>query len=95
MKPWTPEYTPYFYVGEQVLCVDALPGASVKNGNVYTVYSCECRINPANGLGPFCYVGVEGHGVKTHDWLTPRLFRSIERPVLMKFEKITDYIHAN
>ena len=91
----TPQYTPSFYVGEQVLCVDALPGAIVKNGLVYTVYSCECRINPANGFGPFCYVGVEGHGIKSHDWITPRLLRSIERPFLMTFEEATDYIHAN
>ncbi len=88
--------TPMFYVGEQVVCVDAHPTkATVKNGNVYTVYSCECRINPANNLGPFCYVGVFGHGIKTHDWLRPTLFRSIERPVMMEFEKMTDSIHAN
>lgn len=84
-----------FYVGEQVIAVDALPGACVQNGKVYTVYSCECRINPANGLGPFCYVGVQGHGVKTHNWLRPTIFRSIERPISMTFEKATDFIYAN
>lgn len=86
---------PSFYIGEQVVCVLAMPGATVKNGLVYTVYSCEWRINPANGLGPFEYVGVQGHGIKTHDWITPKLFRSIERPVMMQFEKATDFIHAN
>jgi hypothetical protein len=86
---------PLFYVGEEVICVDAHPCAQIKNGKTYTVYSCECRINPTNGLGPFCYVGVFGHGIKTHKWVRPTIFRSIERPVMMKFESMTDTIHAN
>jgi hypothetical protein len=89
------QHTPSFYVGEQVICVDALPGAIVKNGNVYTVYSCKCHINPANGTGPYCYVGVQGHGIKTHDSITPRIFRSIEKPIIMSFEKVEDFMHAN
>lgn len=86
-----------FYVGETVIAVDALPGSHIKNGLLYCVYSCECRINPANGLGPFWYVGVEREDYRSHDWLTPRLFASIDTPQLMVFERISKEqpIHAN
>jgi hypothetical protein len=86
-----------FYVGETVIAVNALPKSEIKNGTLYVVYSCECRINPANGLGPFWYVGVETDGYKSHAGITPRLFASIERPSLMVFEKINEStpIHVN
>lgn len=86
-----------FYVGETVVAVDAKPQSEIKNGKMYRVYSCECRINPANGLGPFWYVGVESNDYRSHDWLTPKLFASIDTPTLMVFEKINESqpIHAN
>lgn len=86
-----------FKIGEIVICVNAAPKAMVKNGLLYRVYSCESRINPANGKGPFWYVGVEREGYKSHDWVTPKLFASIDQPTLMQFEKINEEIsiHAN
>lgn len=95
----TKEYTPTegqpFYVGEHVIAVDALPGAGVKNGLVYVVYSCETGKGQDNNQ--YWYVGVEGNGYKSHNRITPRLFRSIEQLSLMMFEKVTKEqpIHAN
>lgn len=83
---------PPFYIGETVIAVDAIKGSVIKNGLIYRVYSCNFLINPANGLGPFWYVGVEREGFKSHDSLRPSIFRSIDKPVLMVFEKLTEQI---
>lgn len=68
MKP-----TP-FYSGQKVVAVDALPKSKFKNGTVYTVSECFWSINPVNGLGPFCYVGIVGHG----SWFRPSIFAPLE-----------------
>lgn len=68
-----------FYVGQDVIAVDAMPGSSIKNGQDYVVSSWEFRINPVNGLS-FWYIGVYGN----HIWLRPGIFAP--KP---KFEVIT------
>lgn len=83
-----------FYIGEKVICVDALPGATVKNGKHYTVYSCD--LDRCKG-GWYWYVGVEGNGIRTHNRIRPSIFRSIETVRLMEFSKLIKEqpIHAN
>jgi len=78
-----------FKVGGLCIAVDAHPKSCIKNGLIYRVYSYEERINPANGLGPFWYIGVERGDFKSHDWLTPRLFRPLV-DIPMKFEKLEE-----
>lgn len=78
-----------FYAGQKVIAVDAYPQSKFKNGEIYIVSSCHLSINPANGKGPFAYVGIIGH----HDWLRPSIFAPyLElKASIMTFEQIQKY----
>lgn len=82
------EFLP-FYAGQRVIAVDAMPESRIKNGQVYTVSCCHSSINPANGKGPFIYVGIVGH----HDWIRPGIFAPYEELTasIMTFEQIQEY----
>jgi len=62
-----------------------------KHGVVYTISECVSKINPANGLGPFVYVGIVGH-CNGGSYFTPKLFVPVEyfEASIMTFEKIQD-----
>jgi hypothetical protein len=69
---------PPFTVTEIVEGATALPGSNIKNGEKYIVYSCE-YVYCKNGNRYFWYVGVIAYngGYKSHDRLTPRLFKKL------------------
>lgn len=66
-----------FYINEEVIAVDAMKGSCIKNGLIYTVYSCHCRWCKD---GYYWYVGVICHvdGYKSHNSLRPSIFRSLD-----------------
>jgi hypothetical protein len=78
---------PPFYPGQKIVAVDAVPGAYFKNGTIYTCRTCHWSINPVNGLGPFCYIGVYGYD---GDWYRAAIFAPIEEAKLplMTFSEI-------
>jgi len=66
-----------FYIGQNVVAVDAVAGSRIKNGQNYIVTSCDYLMSPnpiANGKY-FWYVGVKG----SHKWLRPTIFAPIEQ----------------
>lgn len=63
-----------FYVGQKVIGNPAYP-RMVRNGKIYTITNCHLSINPANGTGPYWYVGATDC---KHDWLAPYLFLPIK-----------------
>lgn len=76
-----------FYIGQKVVGSNrVLPSSRIKKGAPYVIRVCECMINPANGLGPFWYVGVEEF--PDHDWLAPYLFVPIQEASIMTFSEI-------
>lgn len=75
-----------FYVGQKVVGNPDYPHM-VRNGKIYTITSCHLSINPANGTGPYWYVGVDANG---HDWLAPYLFLPIQEIPLMTFSQIQE-----
>jgi len=80
-----------FYLGQKVVGSDKVhPLSRIKKGQPYVIRLCESRINPANGLGPFWYVGIEEW--PEHDWLGPHLFSPLEEMKfpLMSFSKIRE-----
>lgn len=80
-----------FYSGQKVIGSDkVLPTSRIKKGHPYRIRICYSSINPANGLGPFWYVGVEEW--PEHNWLGPHLFSPIEecKLPLMSFSKIVE-----
>lgn len=82
-----------FYSGQKVVGSDkVLPKSRIKKGHPYTIRVCHNSINPANGLGPFWYVGV--NEFPDHDWLGPHLFSPIEemKLPLMTFSEIKESV---
>lgn len=81
-----------FYAGQKVIAVDAIPGSKFINGQKYTVSSCVSRINPANGMGPFTYVGIVGHADGGAHF-RPSIFAPYEELTasIMTFEQIQEY----
>lgn len=83
----TYKYAP-FYAGQEVVAVDAVPGSRFKNGQDYVVSACECKINPANGKGPFWYVGIVGHA-NGDAWFRPAIFApKISAAQFIEYEKV-------
>lgn len=73
---------PPFYIGQKVIGSGTVhPLSKIKKGQPYVISHCHYSINPANGTGPYWYIGIEGH----HDWLAPRLVV----PIIEEFKKIT------
>lgn len=79
-------YAP-FYVGQEVVAVDALPGSKFINGQDYIVAAIEYKINPVNGKGPFWYIGIIGHA-NGEAWFRPGIFASKQIVRFVKFEQI-------
>ena len=82
-----------FYVGQKVVGSNkVLPTSRIKKGHPYRIRVCFQSINPANGLGPFWYVGVDEW--PEADWLGPHLFSPIEEAKLplMTFSEIKESV---
>lgn len=79
-------YAP-FYVGQEVVAVDALPKSAFKNGQDYIVAAIEYKINPANGTGPYWYIGIVGHA-NGEAWFRPGIFAPKQTVQFLKFEQI-------
>lgn len=79
-------YAP-FYAGQEVVAVDALPGSAFKNGQDYIVSAIEYKINPANGLGPFWYIGIQGFN-NGEAWYRPSIFAPKQTVQFVQFETI-------
>lgn len=65
-----------FFVGQNVIAVDAHPGSSIKNGQQYIVTSCDyvpVGNQSSNGIWVW-YVGVTG----SHNRLRPSIFAPFE-----------------
>lgn len=80
---------PPFYTGQKVVAVDAHPKSNFKNGHIYIVRKSHWSINPSNGLGPFCYIGIEGI---EGDWYRSYIFAPLEeiKMPLMTLTKIQE-----
>lgn len=83
-----------FYAGQKVILHPDLSdkNRNCKHGITYIISECVSKINPANGLGPFIYVGIVGiHNGQS--WLSPTLFVPIEEleASIMTFEQIQQY----
>lgn len=79
-----------FYAGQRVVACHPHVGSAFINGNEYTIAACEYKINPANGKGPFWYVGIEGHKDGLC-WFNPKLFVPYTPPMKeVTFEKIVE-----
>lgn len=80
-----------FYAGQKVIAVDASPQSKFKNGITYIVSDCVSMINPANGLGPFVYVGIVGHA-NGGTYFRPSIFAPYEelKASIMTFEQIQE-----
>lgn len=76
---------PPFYVGQKVVgsSFASEHRSKIKKGHPYTITHCHLSINPANGTGPYWYVGYDG--VESHAWLTPKLFD----PIIENFQSIS------
>lgn len=87
-----------FYAGQEVVAVDAMPTSDFKNGTDYIIHSCHYSINPANGLGPFWYVGIVGFATwRGLGWYRPGIFapkQTIFKEVAFEIEK-PEVISAN
>jgi len=82
-----------FHTGQKVVGSDKVhPNSRVKKGHPYTIKVCHSSINPANGLGPFWYVGV--HELPGNDWTAPWLYSPIEecKMPLMTFSEIKESV---
>ncbi len=85
---------PPFYVGEDVVAVDAHPQSYFKNGQDYVISAVEYRFgNPHHPVGrvtKYWYVGIVGfaNGIATY---RPSIFASKTKGVnIMTFEKIAE-----
>lgn len=79
-----------FYVGQEVVAVDALLGSKFINGQDYIVSVIEYKINPANGKGPFWYIGIVGHA-DGGAYFRPSIFAPKIPPMKeVTFDKITE-----
>jgi len=82
-----------FYAGQKVILNPNLSDKNrgFKHGVTYIISECVSKINPANGLGPFVYVGVVGH-CNGASWFSPELFIPIEelKASIMTFEQIQE-----
>lgn len=83
-----------FYGGQKVILDPQLSdnNRGFKHGVTYIISECVSNINPANGLGPFVYVGIVGH-CNGASWFAPYLFRPIEeiKASIMTFAEIQVY----
>lgn len=81
-----------FYVGEKVIAVDAVSGSTIKNGQIYTICSCEQDYGQDRNL--YWYVGIVGG---LHNRIRPTIFAPLESASLMQFEKLNESVpvHAN
>lgn len=79
-------YAP-FYAGQEVVAVNAHPKSKFKNGQEYIVATIEYKINPANGTGPYWYIGLVGHN-NGEAWYNPRIFAPKQKVEFVKFETI-------
>jgi hypothetical protein len=79
-------YAP-FYAGQEVVAVKAVEGSRFKNGNDYVVSAIEYKINPANGTGPYWYIGIVGHN-NGEAWFDPKIFAPKQTVQFVKFEQI-------
>lgn len=80
-----------FYAGQKVILAPNLSdhNRTIKHGITYIISECIRKINPANGLGPFIYIGIVGiHNGAA--WLSPKLVMPIEeiKASIMTFEQI-------
>lgn len=80
-----------FYAGQKVILHPDLPDHNryLKHGITYTISECVSKINPANGLGPFIYIGIVGlHNGQS--CLSPKLVIAVEYfgASIMTFEQI-------
>ena len=81
---------PMFYAGQEVIAVNAHPKSAFKNGQLYIVSAFEYKINPANGTGPYWYIGIVGHA-NGEAWFHPGIFAPKIPPLqVVTFEKITN-----
>lgn len=82
-----------FYAGQKVILAPGLSNRShLKHGVTYIISECIGKINPANGLGPFVYIGIVGiHNGQS--WLSPKLVVPIEElnASIMTFAEIQVY----
>lgn len=80
-----------FYPGQKVILNPALPDKHrvLKHGITYIISECVSKINPANGMGPFIYIGIVGVN-NGQSWLSPKLVVPIEwlEASIMSFEQI-------
>lgn len=80
-----------FYTGQKVILDPSISDYKrhFKHGITYVIAECVSKINPANGLGPFVYVGIVGH-CNGASWFSPKLFVPIEEleASIMTFEQI-------
>jgi len=80
-----------FYAGQKVILCPNLSDKNrgFKHGIIYTVSECISKMNPANGRGPFVYVGIVGYRGGA-SWFSPRLFMPIEEieASIMSFKEI-------
>lgn len=79
-------YAP-FYAGQEVVAVNAAPGSKFKNGQDYIVAAIEYKINPANGTGPYWYIGIVGYN-NGEAWYNPAIFAPKQTVQFVKFETI-------
>ena len=82
-----------FYIGQKVVAskyAESLgPGCRIKKGFTYVITGCHFSINPANGTGPYWYVGYDGSA----PYLSPKLFSPYQemRFPSLTFEQIKKY----
>lgn len=76
-----------FYVGQEIVAVNAHPVSRFINGNDYICAAIEYKINPANGLGPFWYIGIVGHE-KGAAWFAPRIFAPKQSVEWISFSEV-------
>jgi hypothetical protein len=78
-----------FKIGGLCICVDAFPGASVKNGIIYEVYSYEQVFCQGNW---YWYIGVQrGRDFKTHNRVRPSIFRPLVE-IPMEFKHLIEEV---
>lgn len=83
-----------FYAGQKVILDPKLTdhNRNMKHGVTYVISECVSKINPANGKGPFVYIGIVGIN-NGSSWLSPKLVVPIEeiKASIMTFEQIQKY----
>lgn len=83
-----------FYVGQKVVGSEyaGQVRGRIKKGQPYTIASCHLSINPANGTGPYWYVGAaedpQGMDGNGRGWISPKLFSPIQENPIMTFDEI-------